>query len=133
MKPLRWTITIGGAIVVVGLGWFGVKQYRCQRRNAAFERRIGSIKQDAREQLKIGTKKADVARFHTEHKIPFEFVSRPFKEGGSESIGTLYTIGGCAPLGCGTDNALIGVRVKVDADGTVIGEPEVVSIYRDCV
>jgi hypothetical protein len=84
-------------------------------------------------QLKIGTKKADVTRFYTEHKIPFEVVSWGFKDGGSEAMGTIETIGGCAPLGCGTDNALIGVRVKVDADGTVIGEPEVISIYSDCV
>jgi hypothetical protein len=133
VKPPSWSITIGGAIVVVGLGWFGAKQYRCQRRNAAFVRRIVSIKQDAHEQLKIGTKKANVARFYTEHKIPFEVVSWPFKDGGSEAIGTLYTIGGCAPLGCGNDNALIGVRVKVDADGAAVGEPEVVSIYTDCL
>ncbi len=89
------------------------------------------IKQDAHEQLKVGTKKDDVARFYTGHEIPFE-VAR-FKDVGSEVIGTLYTIGGCAPLGCGTDNALIGVRVRVDVDGTVIGEPEVVDMYTDCL
>jgi hypothetical protein len=55
----------------------------------------------------------------TEHKITFEVVTWPYKDGGYEAIGTLYTIGGCAPLGCGTDRALIGVRVKVDAVGTV--------------
>jgi len=36
-------------------------------------------------------------------------------------------------LGCGTDDALIGVRVKVDADGTVTGEPEVVDMYTNCL
>ena len=133
MKPLRWSITTAVAIVVVGSGWFGVKQYHCQQRNAAFARRIVSIQQDADEQLKIGTKKADVARFYIQHKIPFEVVSWPFEDGGSEAIGTLYTIGGCAPLGCGTDRALIGVRVKVNANGTVVGEPEVVNMYADCL
>ena len=133
MKPLKWGITIAAAIVLAIAGWFGVNQYRCQRRNAAFARRIESIKQDAHDQLRIGTKKADVARFYAEHKIPFEVVSLPFKDGRAEAIGTLYTVGGCAPLGCGTDNALIGVRVKVDAGGTVTGEPEIVSIYTDCV
>ena len=133
MKPLTWGITIAATIVVAGSGWFGVKQYHCRQRNVAFARRIESIKQDAHNQLKIGTKKADVARFYAAHKIPFEVVSWPFKDGGTEAIGTLYTVGGCAPLGCGTDNALIGVRVKVDADGTVTGEPEVVDMYTDCL
>lgn len=103
---------------------------RCQRRNAAFEQRIRNIEKDAHDQLKIGTKKTDVARFYTEHKIPFEVVSWA---GGFQALGTLFTIGGCSPLGCGTDAALIGVRVKVDADGTVVGKPEVVSMYTNCV
>ena len=133
MKPLRWSITVATAIIVVGSGWYGVKQYHCHQRNTAFARRIESIKQDAHKQLRIGAKKADVARFYNEHKIPFEVVSWPFKDGGAEAIGTLFTIGGCAPLGCATDHTLIGVRVEVDADGTVIGEPEVVSMYTDCV
>jgi hypothetical protein len=36
-------------------------------------------------------------------------------------------------LGCGTDEALIGVRVKVDAEGTVTGEPKVVDMYTNCL
>ena len=82
--------------------------------------------QDAHKQLKVGTKKGEVTRFYSEHEIPFEVVR--FTDTGFEAIGTLYTIGGCAPLGCGTDNAL-----KVDADGTVTGEPEVVDMYTDCL
>lgn len=57
----------------------------------------------------------------------------PFTVTESEATGTLYTTGGCAPLGCGTDRALIGVRVKIDADGTVSGEPVIVAFYVDCV
>jgi hypothetical protein len=98
----------------------------CQQRDAAFERKIESIKQDASEQLKIGTKKADVSKFFVKHNMPFAIT-------GSEAIGTLYTTGGCAPRGCGTDRALIGVRVKVDADGTVTGNPYVGGMYVDCV
>jgi hypothetical protein len=122
------------ALVVAALGWFVLKRYRCHRHNAAFERRIDGIRRDASQQLKIGAKKADVARFYAEHGIPFEVVSWPLKEGvGLEAIGTLYTVGGCAPLGCGTNNALIGVRVRVNADGSVVGEFEIVSLYTDCV
>lgn len=105
----------------------------CEKRNAAFNRRIEDIKRDAHEQLKIGTKRADVARFYSEHEIPFDVVSWSYKDGGSEAIGTLFTIGGCAPLGCGGNNALIDVRVKVDVDGTVIGEPQISSGYTDCL
>lgn len=129
VKLLRWSTAIAAAIVVVA-SWFGVKHYRCQRRNAAFEQRIRNIEKDAHDQLKIGTKKTDVARFYTEHKIPFEVVSWA---GGFQVLGTLFTIGGCSPLGCGTDDALIGVRVRVDADGNVVGKPEVVSMYTNCV
>ena len=136
MKPLSWIISVAAALVF-GFGCAGMKLH-CRQRNADLTGRIESIKKDAREQLKIGTKKADVARFYTEHKIPFEVVSMPFKDGeslvtGTEAIGTLYTNGGCPPFGCGSDRLLIGVRVRVDADGTVIGEPEVVSMYTDCL
>ena len=130
MKKLGFGVAI--AVVVVGSVWV-VKQYRCHQRNAEFDRRIATIKRDADEQLKIGAKKGDVARFYTEHKIPFEVVTWPDKDGGFEAIGTLYTIGGCAPLGCGSDRALIDVSAKVDADGTVIGKPEVVDMYTDCL
>lgn len=137
MKPLSWSISVAAALVFAGSGCAGMKLH-CQQRNADLARRIESIKQDAHEQLKLGTKKADVARFYAEHKISFEVVSRPFKDGesevtGNEAIGTLYTTGGCPPFGCGSDRLLIGVRVRVDADGTVVGEPEVVSMYTDCL
>ena len=120
------------AIIFAGaVGWFGTKHYRCKQRNAEFLRRIKIVEKDAREQLKIGTKKDAVARFFKEHEIPFE-VAR-FGDADFQAIGTLQTIGGCAPLGCGTDNALIGVSVNVDADGTVLGEAKVVNMYTNCL
>jgi hypothetical protein len=109
----------------------GLHQIDCKKRNEAFSLRVKIVEQDAHKRLKVGTKKDDVARFYTQHEIPFQVVW--LKDVGSEAIGTLYTVGGCAPLGCGTNNALIGVRVKVDGDGTVAGEPETVSIYTDCL
>lgn len=125
MRPLKLNIAVAAAVIVVSAIWFAenaqkkrarseeaTRDYRhieCQHRNEAFDKRIAAIKQDAHEQLKVGAKKADVTRFFATHGIPFEVA-------GSEATGTLYTIGGCAPLGCGTDRALIGVRVKVDAE-----------------
>lgn len=133
MKVLKLSLKMAGGVVLIGLAWFGVKSYRCHQRNAAFAREIETIKHDAQAQLRVGTQKADVAHFYSEHKIPFEVVTWPWKDGGFEAIGTLYTVGGCAPLGCGTDQALIGVRVKVDASGTTTGAPEVVDLYTDCL
>jgi hypothetical protein len=138
VKPLRWGITIVAAtfvvVIVVGLGWLEVIHYSCHRRNEALERWVGSIARDAHEQLKIGTKKADVARFYTEHDIPFEVVSWPFKDGGFEALGTLYAEGGCSFSvfwGWRTADVIIRVNVKVDADGTVIGAPEVISGFEE--
>ena len=133
---MKRTILIVAAIVALaGVSLVGLKQglhrIDCKKRNEAFSLRAKIIEQDARKQLNVGTKKDDVARFYTQHEIPFQFVW--LKDVGSEAIGTLYTVGGCAPLGCGTDNALIGVRVRVDRDGTVTGVPEIVGMYTDCL
>lgn len=106
MKPLSWGISMtAAALVLAGSGCAGLKLH-CRQRNADFARRIESIKQDADQQLKTGTKKNDVARFYAEHKIPFEIVSWPFKDGdsevtGSEATGTFYTNGGVLPLVAG--------------------------------
>src|SRR6266478_3759226 len=132
MKRIKSRVAIAFVIVSAGVvGWVGTKQYRCKKRNAEFSRRIEIVEKDAREQLKVGTKKDSVVRFYKEHEIPFEVVRWDNKE--FQAIGTLYTVGGCAPLGCGTDNALIGVRVRVDAEGTVTEEPKVVNMYTNCL
>jgi hypothetical protein len=130
MMALRRMGTIAAAIFVVAtIGWFGTKQYlshlTCKERSAEFARRIKNIQQDAHERLKIGTKTEDVSRFFAEQGIPFTVVE-------SQAIGTLQT-SGCAPFGCGTDSALIGVRVEIDRTGTVTGEPRVVDLYTDCL
>jgi len=130
VKRLNRSIRISAAIVVIaGMSWFGLKQYRnhiyCKRRNAAFARQVETIRQDAHEGLKIGTKKAEVSRFFAEHGIPCTIVD-------SQAYGTMQT-SGCAPLGCGTDSAVIGIRVKLDPAGTVTEEPIIVSLYTDCL
>jgi len=126
VKTLSLNIAIAVVIVVIACGsWFGLKKIKCRQRGAVLARRVESIKQDAHERLKIGTKRDDVSRFFVEHAIPFEILD-------SEAIGTLRT-SGCAPLGCGTDSALIGVRVKLDRDGTVAHEPTVADMYTDCL
>jgi hypothetical protein len=112
-------------VVIAGLGFFGLREYRCKLRGAAFARQVESLKRDAAEELKIGTNKNDVARFFAEHKIPFAILE-------SEAYGSFRT-SGCAPLGCGTDRAFIGVRVEVDGAGTVTEAPKVFGMYQDCL
>ena len=130
MKTLRRSIPISAAIVViVGVSWLGLRYFRsqidCKKLSAAFARQVENIKEDAHERLKIGTKKADVVRFFAEHSIPFTISE-------SEARGTLWT-SGCAPVGCGSDSALIGVSVKLDSGGAVTEEPTVIGTYTDCL
>jgi len=66
-----------------------------------------------------------VVHFFAENNMPVTF-SR------DEASGTIYT-SGCGPSGCGSDTALLGLRVKVDQAGTVVSEPVVGAIYTDCL
>src|ERR1700722_11517830 len=90
---------------IVGIGWFGLRAYKnqiankrnsvvyekqaaiaknesCKQRGVDYEKQIKNIETDAYNQLKIGTKKTDVAKFFSEHSIPFDFFE-------SEARGTL--------------------------------------------
>jgi hypothetical protein len=130
VQTLKRRTTITSSIVfVAAVSWFAVKlcgdQIACNKRGADFALRVDSIKHDANEKLSIGTKSADVSRFFADHGIPLQIVE-------SYAIGTLYT-SGCGPLGCGTDSALIGVRVKLDSAGAVAEKPTVVGMYTDCL
>jgi len=130
MKTLRRSIPISAAIVViVGVSWLGLRYFRsqidCKNSVQRSHGKSKNIKEDAHERLKIGTKKADVARFFAEHSIPFTISE-------SEAKGTLWT-SGCAPFGCSSDSALIGVSVKLDPAGAVTEEPTVIGMYTDCL
>ncbi len=99
----------------------------CKERGRAFELRVERLEHDARTMLRIGTHKEDVIRFFEENGLPVSF-----DKGLSEYEGTINTKG-CAPAGCGSDDALLGLRVKVDSVGTVVGEPVVGALYGDCL
>ncbi|MGE5321238.1 MAG: hypothetical protein ACM3SW_00135 [Actinomycetota bacterium] len=83
------------------------------------------MKRDAPEVLKLGAKKEIVVRFFQENGIPPEFL-------GNEITGTIH-LKGCAPSGCGSDDALLGLRVGVDKKGTVTSKPSVGALYTDCL
>jgi hypothetical protein len=86
---------------------------------------VETLKREAHEKLQIGTTKDAVSRFFAENGIPVTF-------NRDEASGTIYT-SGCAPSGCGSDEALLGLRVKVNEAGTVVSEPVVGALYTDCL
>lgn len=129
-KTLKRRTAITCSIVAVAaVSWFALKlcrgQIACNERSEAFELRVKSIEHDADEKLSIGAKSGDVSQFFAERGIPFRIDE-------SEAIGTLYTVG-CGPLGCGTDSALIGVRVKLDSADAVRAKPTVIGMFTDCL
>src|SRR5215475_14391037 len=97
----------------------------CKQRAAALSATIETLKQQAHDALKIGTKKEAVTRFFTEQGLPVAF-DHGYASG---AVGIV----GCAPSGCGSDNGLLGVTVKVDQDGTVIADPVVSAMYTNCL
>jgi hypothetical protein len=98
----------------------------CIERGKAYDARVEKLKRDAGEILKVGTKKDVVVRFFQDHEIPPEFV-------GNEVTGTIHLKGGCPPPGCGSEDALLGLRVPVDKEGTVIANPAVGALFTDCL
>jgi hypothetical protein len=136
LKKTRKRILIGtfGLLTLAILAWgdsrFGWVFYRyhsaaCRQRGKTYEARIETLKHDARERLRIGTPKEDVMRFFKENGLPVVLA-------GDEYEGTIYT-DGCAPAGCGSDAALLGLRVKADSSGAVAGEPIVGALYTNCL
>lgn len=98
----------------------------CEKVTDVATAREEALKREARESLKIGTKKDAVIRFFESQKIPVRFER-------NEASGEIYIHGGCAPKGCGTDDLLLGLRVDVDAAGTVLSEPVVMSMFTNCL
>ena len=126
------TFAVLAAILVVGYVLFGWMFYRyqstdCKERGKAYGIRVERLKRDARTTLRIGTHQEDVIRFFQENGLPVSF-----DKGLREYEGTIYTKG-CSPAGCGSDDTLIGLRVKVDSTGTVVGEPVVGALYTNCL
>ena len=105
---------------------------QCKKRAEEFQAKVEVIKRDAKKSLKVGAKKDDVARFFASENIPptFDQIGPDH-----EATGTIYFkgIAECENLACGDDSSLIGVRVKVDIDGTVLADPVVIGMYTDCL
>jgi len=124
MRKLQSTI-FGLIILLIGQAGCRYQNAACKQRGAAYDARVETLDREAHDKLTIGTKKDAVIRFFTENGIPVTFI-------GNEASGTIYT-SGCAPFGCGSDAALLGLRVEVDKAGTVVSEPSVGAFYTDCL
>lgn len=116
---------LGFAYLQYGWVFYRYHSAACKERGKAYAARVEKLKQHAHERLRIGTPKDDIIRFFHENGLPVSL-------DGNEYEGTIYT-DGCAPAGCGSDAALLGLRVKVDSAGRVAGEPIVGALYTNCL
>jgi hypothetical protein len=148
---LRWKLGIAIPITLFAVGavcWFTITDFRfwvreayflvrpvprlCKQRAADFGAREERIRAEAKASLKPGTKKADVISFFTSEKMSVDFYQIAEQH---EASGEIYIKGlaECADIACGDDSALIGVRVDVDENGTVLSVPVVVGMETDCL
>lgn len=143
------------AIVLLAIGilsWFSVDSFRnwvyfamrgayfavhpvshhCKERAAEFKAKVDLIQRDAQNSLKLAAKKEDVTRFFASENIPLTFDQIGQER---EATGTVYLKGlpEYQNFACGDDSALIGVRVKVDSNGTVVSDPVVIGMYTNCL
>ena len=127
--PLRWLLFVAISLCTLTSAGCLYRYHNaaCKQREATLAARSEALRRNAYEKLKIGTKKDDVIRFFAENNIPVVF-----DEIQNVASGTISVVG-CAPSGCGSDAAILGVTVKVDKTGTVISEPVVGGIYTNCL
>ena len=97
----------------------------CEERGVAYVNRIEKLRQDARQTLVVGSKKDVVIKFFARNGMDVAFVA-------GEATGHISTTG-CAPVPCGSDAAVIVLRVNVDSSGTVKAEPVVIARYINCL
>ncbi len=126
-RMFRVLTLVIAVIVLVGCHtpFYRYQNAECKQRGKAYAERAERLKQDAGEVLKVGTKKEIVVSFFKEQGIPATF-------SGNEITGTIR-LKGCAPAGCGTDDGILGLRVEVDQEGTVVSKPLVGAIYTNCM
>ena len=123
---------VAATLLVLGYHEFGWMFYKyesaaCKAQEKAYRERIQKLKRDARDRLRVGAKREDVIRVFQENGLPVSF-----EKLNNEYEGTI-TVKGCSPAGCGTDNGILSIRVKVDSSGNVMEEPVVTALYIDCL
>jgi hypothetical protein len=131
-KVLVAVAAICVAVSMVMLFRFWIRARHCKHRAESFQQRASALRRRAAESLKVGASKVDVVHFFEENNIPYSF---EHFDGHFDARGTLYFPGDkeCGSWVCGTDASLIGIEVKVDDSGAVISEPQVITMYTDCL
>jgi hypothetical protein len=127
MWKLVALLVLAGAVLFVCATLY---RRNCDRREAAFQSRVEQVRHDAKERLKIGTKKDDIVRFFSENGFRKPYFSE------SRATGRILTTRGCRSLGCGIgpEGGEIKVTVTVDQQGTVQGSPVVDERFMgDCI
>ena len=126
-RMLRVVTFVTAVVVLVGCHtpFYRYQNAECKQRGKTYAERAEHLKHEAGEVLKVGAKRQVVMSFFEQQGLPATFT-------GNEITGTIR-LKGCAPAGCGTDDAILGLRVEVDKEGTVVSKPIVGAIYTNCM
>jgi hypothetical protein len=131
---MRWSrlLILPALLLFLGDSDYSCGRYDkgCKQRTEAYQARVEQLTKDAREQLKIGTKQEVVKQFFEAHGLPFDILRHGDHK---EATVTVYLKGGCAPRGCGSEDALIGLRVELSPDGSLVTEPVIGAQFTNCL
>lgn len=102
----------------------------CQRHEAAFQQRLAELRQHSSMALKVGTKRADVLSFLSQHGLQIVANDK------AQVRARMYTSRGCdRGWGCsvGPDGAAIRLTVSFDETDATNSEPVITGSYAgDC-
>ena len=128
------SVKVGIAVVlaIVLAGWiiFRWRSVACKQRGLALDHRVATLRREAHDKLKVGTKKSDVVRFFTQNGFSYND-SVVEIDNHNELEGYIFALG-CSDVGC-WDAAEIRIELDVDQLGTVQSAPVVKLVYPDCM
>lgn len=126
MRLKIYVLILGMAILGGSIAWM-VYSRSCERKGAQLRAQVERIRNDARHQLTVGTKKEDALRSYSEHGM-HALIQDSAAYGGIQTSG-------CTTIGCGfgTMPSYISVRVDLDDTGAVKSDPVVTGMYTDCL
>jgi len=122
------------AALVYGGRWYSIER-RCRHRGQEFQRKVETLRKDAKKELPVGTRREDVARFLERNGMQLTEDAPRFDKSPHSVVGTLHFAGDkkCGTFLCRDDRSGIVLQVGVDEHGIVIVEPDVNGIYTNCL
>jgi hypothetical protein len=120
--------------LVYGGKWYLIGR-KCNRRAEEFQRKVETLRKQAKADLPVGAKREAVVRFFEMHGMGLTEEAPELDKSPHPIEGTLHFSGDkeCGSLVCGDDRSAIVLQVGVDEHGTVIVEPDVQGIYTNCL